>query len=275
MNDLDWVTGDPVELRKAYAAERAVLDATAPSDVAVSDDLPAGLEGLAFTPAGAEGRAPILYFHGGSWMLGSPATHRALCAWLSKETARRVVSVCYPLAPEHPYPAQREAAKAARAAMGAQENDPIFVAGDSAGGAMALWGAGEETEGVLGVAAFYPAYGLTASPSISAHGPGNPALNAAAIAAMYDRLGAAGAEVQADIPTSGALVLVIAATEDPLCDDSHALAAALAPRGVTLWEAEGEEHAFLHHGGARPDVRTWLARLGTWMDTQARARGCQ
>ncbi|MEO0485214.1 MAG: alpha/beta hydrolase fold domain-containing protein [Pseudomonadota bacterium] len=269
---LDWVNGDPGELRRAYAAERAVLDATAPADVQVSpmDDGP--LSGLRFVPAGGGQGAPILYFHGGGWLLGSPETHRALCAWLSKLSGRRVTSVRYPLAPEHPYPAQRNAARAALMACLAEEDGPLFVAGDSAGGAMALWAAGDDTAHVAGVAAFYPAYGLTQSASISRHGPGDAALNAAALAAMYARLGADPAELQRDVAKTGAPVLVIAATEDPLFDDAIALAQDLHGRDVTLWHAQGHEHAFLHHGASDSAVRDWLSRVGAWCDATETAR---
>ncbi|MEM8592308.1 MAG: hypothetical protein AAGF13_07250 [Pseudomonadota bacterium] len=34
---------------------------------------------------------------------------------------------------------------------------------------------------------------------------------------------------------------------------------------MTLWEAEAEEHAFLHHGGSSATVREWLSRIGAWM----------
>ncbi|MEM9436681.1 MAG: alpha/beta hydrolase fold domain-containing protein [Pseudomonadota bacterium] len=266
MNDLDWVNGDPVELRRAYAAERAELDATAPVDVTVTHEARAGLSGLHFEPPSPKAE-PILYFHGGSWMLGSPNTHRALCAWLALLTSRRVISVSYPLAPEHPWPAQLHAAKSTLAAIMNHESQRLFVAGDSAGGAMALWAAQGEVERVAGIAAFYPAYGVTASPSIDAHGPGNPALNAAAIVAMYNRLGCDPAELQNAVPPKGAPTLIIAAKEDPLFDDSLMLAAALSAREVTLWEAVGEEHAFLHHGGASATVRAWLSRVGAWMDS--------
>ena len=267
MNELDWVNGDPVVLRAAYVAERAPLDKTAPSEVAISNEMPAGLSGLAFTPPGSDRRAPILYFHGGSWMLGSPGTHLALCAFLAKAARRQVSSVSYPLAPEHPYPAQRDAAQAALASF----DGPVFIAGDSAGGAMALWAAGRDTDQVQGVAAFYPAYGVLHSDSIDEFGPGNPALHSAAIAAMYARLGATGETVQADIPREGAPVLIIEAACDPLRDDARLLAEHMADRGATLWSADGEEHAFLHHGGNSPKVRAWMARIGEWMDGLAPA----
>ncbi|MEL6549745.1 MAG: alpha/beta hydrolase fold domain-containing protein [Pseudomonadota bacterium] len=272
MTGLDWVHGDPAELRAAYSAERAVLDASAPPEVDIAEDTRPGLGGLRFTPPEPKG-APILYFHGGSWMLGAPETHRALCAWLAKLSGRRVLSVRYPLAPEHRYPAQRDAARGALAAALGAEAGGVFVAGDSAGGAMALWAAEDECVHVRGVVAFYPAFGVTASPSIERFGPGHDALHAEAIAAMYERLGVAPKQVQADVPTSGAPVLVIAASHDPLFDDSTAVFDRLEDREVTLWVAEGEEHAFLHHGGSRPNVRDWLTRTGVWMDEREGAAG--
>ncbi|MEO1797519.1 MAG: alpha/beta hydrolase [Pseudomonadota bacterium] len=268
MKGLDWVHGDPVELRAAYLKEREALDETAPPDVTIVVEARAGLDGLRFTPVAAK-EAPILYFHGGSWMLGGPETHRALCAWLAKLSGRRVISVRYPLAPEHRYPAQRDAARAALAATLAEEGGPIFVAGDSAGGAMALWAAEAEAKHVLGVATFYPAFGVVSSPSIDRFGPGNEALNAGAIAAMYTRLGAAPEQVQQDVPPHGAPVLVLAASDDPLFDDSTAIFERLEDREVTLWVAKGQEHAFLHHGGASADVRDWLTRVGGWMDARS------
>ncbi|MEL6913413.1 MAG: alpha/beta hydrolase fold domain-containing protein [Pseudomonadota bacterium] len=266
MSGADWVDGDPAALRAAYITERAPLDATAPPEVRVEPETRPGLDGLRFTPAGGAAGAPILYFHGGGWMVGSPETHRALCAWLALLSGRRVISVRYPLAPDHRYPAQREAARGALAALLQAEGGPVFVAGDSAGGAMALWAAEARAAGeVLGVAAFYPAFGVTASPSIDRFGPGHEALHSAAIAAMYARLGARPAQVQDDVPQGGAPVLVLAASHDPLYDDSAALFDHLSARDVTFWTAEGEAHAFLHHGGARPVVRDWLRRVGRWM----------
>lgn len=46
----------------------------------------------------------ILYFHGGAYYLGDPATHRPLTRKLAKLTRGRVYSVRYRLAPQHPFP---------------------------------------------------------------------------------------------------------------------------------------------------------------------------
>jgi acetyl esterase/lipase len=82
----------------------------------------------------------MLYLHGGAFMVGSPATHRAITATLA---ARAGMSVCvadYRLAPEHPYPAAPNDCLAVYQGlldMGYAAAQ-ISIAGDSAGGNLAL-----------------------------------------------------------------------------------------------------------------------------------------
>ena len=59
----------------------------------------------------------ILYFHGGGYGIGSPRSHRDLCAYLAKYSGLSVISLDYRLAPEHPYPAALEDALAAFQAL--------------------------------------------------------------------------------------------------------------------------------------------------------------
>ncbi|WP_374440332.1 alpha/beta hydrolase [Pseudomonas panipatensis] len=90
-------------------------------------------------PPRAQGRV-ILYLHGGAYLLGSPATHRAITANLARLAAAEVCAVDYRLAPEYRYPAPLEDALAvyqALLARGVPAAD-IAVAGDSAGGHLAL-----------------------------------------------------------------------------------------------------------------------------------------
>ncbi|KAI1424024.1 alpha/beta hydrolase fold-domain-containing protein [Xylaria sp. FL1777] len=47
----------------------------------------------------------VLYFHGGAYFLGDPATHRGFVKRLAKVFGGRVYSVRYRLAPQHPFPA--------------------------------------------------------------------------------------------------------------------------------------------------------------------------
>jgi acetyl esterase len=89
------------------------------------------------------GEAMLLYFHGGGFALGGLDTHDDLCRRLARGSGACVLSVDYRLAPEDPFPAQLDDARAAWAS--ARELAPglgcdpsrIGVAGDSAGGNLA------------------------------------------------------------------------------------------------------------------------------------------
>ncbi|MCJ1886063.1 alpha/beta hydrolase [Pseudomonas sp. LA21] len=89
-----------------------------------------------------EGRAGtvILYLHGGAYLVGSPATHRAITANLARLCQAEVWALDYRLAPEHPFPAQRDDAVAAYRALLDKgiPSSAIAIAGDSAGGHLTL-----------------------------------------------------------------------------------------------------------------------------------------
>lgn len=84
--------------------------------------------------------AGILYLHGGAFCLGSPGTHRAVTTRLAAASGLRIWVPDYRLAPEHPYPAAVDDALGWYRALLAQGYAPgrLVVAGDSAGGALAL-----------------------------------------------------------------------------------------------------------------------------------------
>jgi len=93
---------------------------------------------------GSDAGRRMLYLHGGGFTVGSHVSHRRIAAELSRATACPVLNVNYRLAPEHVYPAQLEDALAAYEWMlangpaGAGHARSTFVAGDSAGGGLAL-----------------------------------------------------------------------------------------------------------------------------------------
>ena len=77
-----------------------------------------------------------LYLHGGAYCLGSPRTHRNLSTRLALGSGMPVFMPDYRLAPESRFPAALDDALAVYRAMAAQ--GPVVVAGDSAGGGLAL-----------------------------------------------------------------------------------------------------------------------------------------
>ena len=82
----------------------------------------------------------ILYFHGGSCLMGSPETGMPLTASLVVRTGMRSYSLDYRLAPEHPFPAAIEDCVAAYRDLLDQGVAPasIAFAGDSAGGGLCV-----------------------------------------------------------------------------------------------------------------------------------------
>ncbi len=87
-------------------------------------------------------QAPVLlYLHGGGYIACSPETHRPLVSSLVRRIRGRAFVPRYRLAPEHPFPAALDDAKAAYRFLLDVERIPstqIVVAGDSAGGGLAL-----------------------------------------------------------------------------------------------------------------------------------------
>ena len=92
-------------------------------------------------PEDAGEDAPLLlYLHGGAYVCGSSATHRAMLSHLAAFAGMRALIPNYRLAPEHPFPAGLHDCQAVyRALLGAgYDAGSMAVAGDSAGGGMSL-----------------------------------------------------------------------------------------------------------------------------------------
>jgi len=91
-------------------------------------------------PQGAVPGRAMLYLHGGAYTAGSPRSHRPLVARLAEAARTIAVVPDYRLGPEHRFPAAVEDASAVYRALlaGGIEPGQIVVAGDSAGGGLAL-----------------------------------------------------------------------------------------------------------------------------------------
>lgn len=92
------------------------------------------------TGPGCRTDVAILYLHGGGYCVGSPQSHRGLISQLAAATGAQAFAIDYRLAPEHPAPAAIEDALQALEALEARGLPPskVIVAGDSAGGGLAL-----------------------------------------------------------------------------------------------------------------------------------------
>ena len=92
------------------------------------------------SPQNASAKSVILYLHGGAFCLGNHFTHRSLCSHFAFESGLPVWILNYRLAPEHPYPCALDDAVVAYQELLRQSYAPqnIIVAGDSAGGSLAI-----------------------------------------------------------------------------------------------------------------------------------------
>ncbi|RSK31693.1 alpha/beta hydrolase [Hymenobacter metallilatus] len=111
-----------------------------PWNVFLEDASVEGMPAEWVRPAGADTSRVLLYLHGGGYVLGSLNTHRALVGTLAQRCGVTALAINYRKAPEYPFPAALEDALLAYRWLLAQGYAPtnIIVAGDSAGGGLAL-----------------------------------------------------------------------------------------------------------------------------------------
>ena len=98
------------------------------------------LEAEWLRPRNAHPTRVLLYLHGGGYVLGSLNTHRSLVGSLAQRSGLNVLTINYRKAPDHPFPAALDDAKRAYRWLLRQGHaaTDIVVAGDSAGGGLAL-----------------------------------------------------------------------------------------------------------------------------------------
>ena len=137
-------------VRKWFEYDESVFDTRRKVDrmIGLTDPMPRGWQAK---PAGMAGGGTLyrieptqktqpikaLYFHGGGYSVGGLKTHGAFCARLARALCGAVMFVDYRLAPEHAFPAAFDDCCAAFAAVAAECPD-LLLAGDSAGGGLAL-----------------------------------------------------------------------------------------------------------------------------------------
>jgi len=234
------------EQRAWYAAVMSrmiVPDGTRTTEADLAD-----LRTLLVEPEGGSRPGTILFFHGGSWMLGSPETELCLTAGLVVRTGFRAYSPDYRLAPEHPFPAGIEDTLSVYRALLDDGTDPstIAFAGDSAGGGLSVTTCLAVRDAGLplpaAIVAFSPALDLTRTgASIDAKAGIDPILTRAGLehnAAMYmagqdPRQPLLSPAVAADLTGFPPMLLQVG-TNELLLDDSTRLAARATAAGVDV-----------------------------------------
>lgn len=133
------VSGETIENRRAaFAAMMSTM--RVPNDVRITATTLGERPALLVEPEHKARPGLILYFHGGSFVMGSPETAMSLTANLVTRTCFRAISIDYRKAPEHPFPAAINDGLCAYRELLDRGNDPaqIAFAGDSAGGGLCI-----------------------------------------------------------------------------------------------------------------------------------------
>jgi len=229
---------------------------------------------------GARDDRVLVYFHGGGYAMGSLATHRPLCARLSRLASVRVLNVAYRLAPEHPHPAAVDDATVAVRWVYAQGIAPsrVAIGGDSAGGGLTLATllALRDAGAPLPAAAFCisPWTDLSASgDSIRTKAADDPMVTEGPLrelAKLY--LGGKDARTPLASPLFANLrglppLLVQVGSDELLLDDSTRFASRARDAGVdvTLEVWEDMFHVWHAFGDMLPEAVRASERIGAWL----------
>lgn len=129
--------------QQARAGARRLTTASTTAVADAQDLEVAGLPARVYRPLVGGTLPVVVFFHGGGYVLGDLDSHDGLCRDLANGARAVVISIDYPLSPEHKYPAAVDAGLAAtwwiakHAAELGVDADRLAVAGDSAGGNLA------------------------------------------------------------------------------------------------------------------------------------------
>lgn len=235
---------------------------------------------------GRLGAPAVVHLHGGAWVAGGLDTHDVVCRRIARVGGLSVLAVDYRLAPEHPFPAPLDDARAALAWVREHgqshgvDGSRVAVLGDSAGGALAAAlaldarDAGHPLDAQVLV---YPALDATTS-TLSYDVEDGPGLEAAAMRASWAAYAPDPAtHAEPLVSPSAATDLaglpptyVLTAEHDVLRDEAEEYAARLAEAGVPVVavRALGIVHGFWRRPAQFPASAAALGAIATWLREQ-------
>lgn len=243
----------------------------------------ADCEAIVYQPADA-GEGIIFFVHGGGWAFMDLDTHERFMRQLCIEARTTLIGVHYRLAPENPYPAALKDVVSAfrevlahRVDLGLPEG-PVVIAGDSAGGNLALAAmlheidAGRELP--AGGLLFYGVFGANfETPSYRSHAEGH-VLTKSIMQQLWDwylpdamrRRDPLAAPIMASDDQLRKLppLFLAVAEVDPLASDSLELGQRLATLGRDdmIWIEQGVIHGFLQMTAVLEAARRAMREAG-------------
>ncbi|MCO5234129.1 MAG: alpha/beta hydrolase [Chitinophagales bacterium] len=240
-----------------------------------------GVPSAWFTPTKSSDDKTILYLPGGGYCVGSYNTHSGLIGRIARASGHPVLGITYRKAPEDPFPAAIEDAIKVYKGLVNEGRKNIVIAGDSAGGGLAL-----ATTMILRDEGFkLPAALVLISPWTDLTSSGDsvvrkkdrdPLIGPELLEVFAKKY--AGSE-PLDHPFISPLygsfnnfppVLIQVGTEEVLLDDSTRLAKKMKLAGVIvemeIWE--GMMHVFQYMAGLSPEANEAVKKIGAYINRQ-------
>ncbi|MBS1301113.1 alpha/beta hydrolase [Loktanella sp. SALINAS62] len=265
-------------LRQLFTLSAIIANKTPPG-LSVTPLTLGGCRAYACDTGHATPNGTTLYLHGGGFVIGNLRTYQHLVARLGKAAGTRAIFLDYRLAPEHPFPAAIDDAEAAwRALSDDPDAGPLTLAGDSAGGNLALALLHRIVANGLtrpcAVAALCPVTDLRLqNPSLTANRKTDPLVSArwgrrsvAAYLAGADPMRPDASPIMGNF-TGAPPVLIHTDRSEILNDDAHRMAEVLRAQGVdvTLTETDGLYHVWHLNVGRTIEADQSIAEIGAFL----------
>ena len=268
-----WLTSK-VDQRTTY--DRFLEKTPAAAGVRFEGVADGRVQGWWARPEGAVAGQAILYLHGGSYTLGSAKAYRNFVSQIAARANVAAFILEYPRAPEAQLPVALELVGEAREWLGTQNVRALALAGDSAGGGLALAslaarGASGASVPVVACVALSPWTDLTLRGVAGTYpDPVLPIDGMLKSAEAYlggkvpeDPRGSPVFGVPAGLPP----LLIQVGTDERLLDDSKRYAAAARERGndvrLEIWE--GMHHVFQAQAGVLRSSSAALERVAGFL----------